>query len=89
MLKLVEGFLNVCGYRDTTSTFVVFPIKGETIIEAAIPVDGDSIQLLESLDDMVRSFFANVFDTGVVDHEGEKIYLVSFFQREGVHMTGE
>ena len=89
MLKLVEGFLNVCGYRDTTSTFVVFPIKGETIIEAASPVDGDIIQLLESLDEMVRSLFADIFDTKSPTTKEKNISLVACFQGEGVSVTGE
>ena len=66
MMELVEGFLNVCGHGDVTSPFVVVPIKGETTIDGASPVNGDGIQLLESLDEMVRTFFAGVFDTEVV-----------------------
>ena len=38
---------------------------------------------------MVSSFFSEIFDTKVVDHEGEKIYLVECVQREGVRTTGE
>ena len=72
MLELVEGLLDVCGHGDVTSTFVIVPIKGETKIEEASTVDGDSIQLLEILDDMVSSFFADLFDTKVVEHEGEE-----------------
>ena len=72
MLELVEGFLNVCGHGDVTRPFVLVPIKGDTTIEGASPVNGDIIHLLEILDDMVRSFFADVFDTEVVNHEGEK-----------------
>ena len=89
MLELVEGFLDVCGHGDFTSTFVVVPIKGETTIEGASSSDGDSIQLLESLDVMVSSFLDDVFDTEFVNHEGENISLVACFQREGVRATGE
>ena len=71
MLELMDGFLDVYGHGYVTSPFVVVPIKGETTIEGASQVDEDSIQLLESLDEMVSSFFVNVFDTKVVDHEGE------------------
>ena len=72
MLELVEGFLGVCGHGDVKSPFVVVPIKVDTTIEGASPVDGDSILLLESLDEIFSSFFADIFDTEVVDHEGEK-----------------
>ena len=43
MLKLVEGFLDVCGHGDVTYDLVVVPVNGETAIEGSIPVDGDSI----------------------------------------------
>ena len=72
MLELLEGFLDVCDHGDVTSPFVVVPIKSDTTIQGASPVNGDIIQLLESLDEMVSSFFADVFDTEVVDHEGEE-----------------
>ena len=75
MLELVEGFLNVCGNGYFTSTFVIFPIKGDTTIELSSPVDGNSIQLLESLDDMVSSFFADLFDTEVINHKGETYFF--------------
>ena len=63
ILGLVEGFLGVCGHGDITSSFVVVPIKGDTKIEGASPVHGDSIQFLESLNEMFGSFLSNVFDT--------------------------
>ena len=81
MLELVEGFLNVCGHGGVTSPFVVVPIKDETTKEGDSPVDGDSIQLLENLDEMFSSFFADVFDTEVVDHEGEKDIFGSILPR--------
>ena len=74
MLKLMEGFLDVCGDGDATNTLVVVPINGETAIERASLVNGDSIELLERLDDMVRCVFADVLDTKIVDHKGE-VYL--------------
>ena len=71
MLKLVEGFLNVCGHGDVTNPLVVVPINGETAIEGSSPVDGDSIELLERLDEMVRRVFSDVLDTKIVNHKGE------------------
>ena len=71
VLKLVEGFLYICGHGDVTNTLVVVPINGETAIEGSSPIDGDIIELLERLDEMVRRVFADVLDTRIVDHKGE------------------
>ena len=71
MLKLVEGFLDVWGHGDVKNPLVIVPINDETAIEGSSPVDGDSIVLLEQLDEMVRRVFADVLDTKIVDHKGE------------------
>ena len=71
VLKLVEGFLDVCGHGYVTNTLVVVPINGETAIEVSSPIDGDIIELLERLDEMVRRVFADVLDTKIFDHKGE------------------
>ena len=71
MLKLVEGFLDLCGHGDVTNALVVVPINGETAAEGSSPIDGDSIELLESLDEMFRRVFADVLDTEIFNHKGE------------------
>ena len=71
MLKLVEGLLDVCGHGYVTNPLVIVPINGDTAIEESSPVDGDSIELLERLDEMVRRVFADVLDTKIIDHKGE------------------
>ena len=71
VLKLVEGFLDVCGHGDVTYALVVVPVNDETAIEVSNPVDGDSIYLIERLDEIVRRVLANVLDTEIVDHKGE------------------
>ena len=65
------GFLDVCGHGDVTNHLVVVPINGETSIEGSSPVDGDSIELLERLGEMVRSVFDGLLDTEIDDHKGE------------------
>ena len=70
-MKVVECFLDVCGHGYVTNAFGVVPVNGETAIEGSSPVDGYSIELLESLDDMVRRVFSNVLDTKIVNHKGE------------------
>ena len=42
-LKIVEGFLDVCGNEDVTYALLVVPVIGETAIEGSSPVDRDSI----------------------------------------------
>ena len=54
VLKLVEGFLDVCGHGYVTNTLVVVPINGETTIEGSSQVEGDSIEILERLDEMAH-----------------------------------
>ena len=71
MLKLVEGLLDVCGHGYVTNPLVIVPINGETAIVGSSPVNGDSIELLERLDEMVHRVFADVIDTKIVDHKGE------------------
>ena len=71
MLKLVEGFLDVCRHGDITYALVVVPVNGETAIEGFGPVNGYSIYLLERLDEMVCRVLANVLDTKIVDHKEE------------------
>ena len=71
MLKLVEGLLDVCVHGDVTYALVVVPVNGETAIEGSSPVNGDSIYLIERLDEMVRRVLADVLDTKIVDHKGE------------------
>ena len=63
--------MDECGHGDFTNTLVVVPINGETAIEGSIPVDGDGIEIIESLDEMVRFVFADLLDTEIVDHKGE------------------
>ena len=71
MLKLVEGFLDVCGHGDVTYDLIVVPVNGETAIEGFSPVNGYSIYLLERLDEMVRRVLADALDTEIVDHKGD------------------
>ena len=70
-MKLVEGFLDVCGHGYVTNALVAVPVNGETAIEGSIPVNGYGIEILERLDEMVRCVFADVLDTKIFDHKGE------------------
>ena len=71
VMKLVEGFLDVCGHGDVTNALVVVPVNGDTAIEGYSPVYGDGIELLERLYEIVRCVFANLLETEIVDHKGE------------------
>ena len=71
LMKLVEGFLDVCGHGDVTNALIVFPVNGETAIEGSSTVDGYGIEILDLLDEMVRRVFNNVLDTKIVNHKGK------------------
>ena len=75
MMKLVQGFLYVCGHGDVTNPLVGVPIDVETAIEGSSPVHGDSIDLLERLDEMVRRVFADILDTKIVEPQGRNRFL--------------
>ena len=55
--------------------------NGETAIEGSSPIDGDIIELLERLDEMVRRFIADLLDTEIVDHKGEADVFVSMLPK--------
>ena len=58
VLKIVDGFLDLCAHGYVINALVVVPINGETAKEGFSPINGDSIELLERLDEMVRRVFA-------------------------------
>ena len=50
----------------------IVPVNGESAEEGTSPVDGDGVEFLEGLDEVVGVLFSDVFDTKVVYNEGEE-----------------
>ena len=68
----------------------IVPVDGESAEEGTSPVDGDGVEFLEGLDEVVRVLFSGVLDAKVVNYEGEKYGLGVFLpQRRGSGYRGE
>ena len=68
----------------------IVPVDDDSAEEGTSPVDGDGVEFLECLDEVVRVLFPDVLDTKVVNDEGEKYGLsVVLPQRRGSGYRGE
>ena len=70
MLEFVKVCLGICGYGDIAGACGRVPVNGESVEEGTGPVNGDGIQFLEGLDEVVGVFFADVLDPKVINDEG-------------------
>ena len=71
--------MEIFGHGDVTGVCGVVPVNGESAEEGTSTVDGDGVEFLEGLDEMVGVFFSDVLDAKVVNDEGENMGLVSCF----------
>ena len=69
--EFVECAGDVAWHGDVDGAGGVVPFEGEAAIEGAGPVGGDGVLCLESVDEMLCVFGADVFDAEVVDDECE------------------
>ena len=72
ILEFYQGCLEVCGHGDVTCVCCVVPVNSESAKEGICPVDGDCVEFLEGLDEVVVVLFSDVLDAKVVYDEGEK-----------------
>ena len=70
MLEFVKGCLEIFGHGDVAGACGIVPVNGESTEEGTGPVDGDGIQFLEGLDEVVSVFFADVLDPKVINDKG-------------------
>ena len=75
MLEFVKEFLEIFGNGDVAGSCGIVPVNGESAEEGTGPVNGDGIQYLEGLDEVVSVFLAYVIDPKVVDNEEENYGL--------------
>jgi hypothetical protein len=54
-------------HRDVDVSFVIVPVKGETAVEFAGPVDGQFVIGADGINEMLGIGFGEVLDAKVVD----------------------
>ena len=90
MLEFVKVCLEIFGHGDVTGACGIVPVNGEFAEERTGPVDGDGIQFLEGLDEVVGVFLADVLDPKVINDEGENDGLCGvLLERRGSGNRGE
>ena len=68
----------------------IVPVNGDSAEEGTVPVDGDGIQFLEGLDEVVGVFLAGVPDLKVINNEVENDGLGGVFpESRGSGSRGE
>ena len=58
-------------HGDVIGACGIVPVNGESAEKGTGPVDGDSVDFLEGLDEVVGVLFSNLLDAKVVNDEGE------------------
>ena len=69
ILEFVKGCLEKFGYGDVAGACGIVPVNGESAEEGTGPVDGDFIQFLEVLDEVVGVFLVNVLEPKVINNK--------------------
>jgi hypothetical protein len=71
MLEFVECRGNVVWHGEINGAIGVVPVKCEAAVEAASPVGGDCVKVLEGFDEMPCVLVTDVFYAKVIDDEGK------------------
>ena len=90
MLEFEQGFLEIFWHGIVAHACGIFPVNGESEEEGASPVDGDGVDFLEGLDEVVGVRFAYILDPKVINDEGENDGLGGVLpERRGSGHRGE
>ena len=82
--------MEIFGHGDVTGVCSVVPVDGESAEEGTNPVEGDGVEFMEVLDEVVGVLFSNVLDAKVVYNKGEEYgFGVVLPQRRGSGYRGE
>ena len=84
MLEFVKGCLEIFWHGYVAGACGMVPVNCESVEEVTGPVDGDGVEFLEGLDEVVSVIFADVLDPKVIYDEG----LVVCIHSAGVLGTG-
>ena len=82
--------MEIFGHGDVTGVCGIVPVDGESAEEGTSPVNGDGVEFLEGLDEVVGILFSDVLDAKVVYDEGEEYgFGVVLPQCQGSGYRGE
>ena len=73
----MKGCLEIVRHGYVAGECGIVPSNGKSAEEGIGTVDGDGVQFLEGLDEVVSVFRANILDPKIVDDEGESDRLGS------------
>ena len=71
MMEFMKGCLEIFGHGHVVGACGVSPVNGKSAEEGSGPVDGDGVQFLEGLDEVVGVFLEDVLHPKVVDDKRE------------------
>ena len=71
MLEFEQGCLEIFWNGDVAGACGIVPVNGDSAEEGTRPVDGDGVEFLEGLDEVVGVRFAYILDPKVINDEGE------------------
>ena len=71
MLEFVQSCLEIFWHGYVTGACGVVPVNSDSAEQGTGPVDGDGVEFLEVLNEVVGILFSNVFDSKVINDEGE------------------
>ena len=70
MFEFEQVCLEIFVHGDATGVCDIVPVDGASAEEVTSPVDGDGVEFLEGLDEVVSVLFSDVLDAKVVYGEG-------------------
>ena len=71
VLEFLKGCLEIFWHGDVAGACGIVPFNGESAEEGPGPVDGDGVEFLEGLYEVVVVLFADVLDPKFISDEGE------------------
>ena len=68
----LKGTDDVSRHGDVDITLGVVLVQGESEVKGTSPIRGGFVVGLERMNKVVRVFFGNIFDVGIVNAQGER-----------------
>ena len=71
MFKTCKESFNVSGHGDVDVALGVIPFQCDAAVKCSVPILLEGIVCAECVDEMVGMFFFIIFDSKIIDREGE------------------